>query len=122
MVVRGLAALPPCQHRSPSRSSAQMSRSIRKIAVNTGGGDAPGLNAVLRAIVLSAAERNIEVWGIRHGYRGLLDEGDRGLVCLDRQAVRGIMHVGGTILGTANRADPFHFPVERDGKLVPEDR
>ncbi len=103
-------------------SPAQMSRPIRKIAVNTGGGDAPGLNAVLRAIALAAAERGIEVWGIRHGYRGLLEGGDRGLMRLDRRAVRGIMHVGGTILGTANRGDPFHYPVERDGKLVPEDR
>jgi phosphofructokinase-like protein len=101
---------------------AQMSRPIRKIAVNTGGGDAPGLNAVLRAIALSAAERGIEVWGIRHGYRGLLEAGERGLMRLDRRAVRGIMHVGGTILGTANRGDPFHYPVERDGKIVPEDR
>jgi 6-phosphofructokinase 1 len=41
---------------------------------------------------------------------------------LDRRAVRGIMHVGGTILGTANRGDPFHYPVEREGGLVPEDR
>lgn len=100
----------------------QMSRCIRKIAVNTGGGDAPGLNAVLRAIALGAAERGIEVWGIRHGYRGLLEDGGCGLVQLDRSAVRGIMHVGGTILGTANRGDPFHYPVEKDGKLVPEDR
>jgi phosphofructokinase-like protein len=100
----------------------QMSRPIRKIAVNTGGGDAPGLNAVLRAIALGAAERGIEVWGIRHGYRGLLEGGGEGLMRLDRRAVRGIMHVGGTILGTANRGDPFHYPVERDGKLIPEDR
>jgi phosphofructokinase-like protein len=99
-----------------------MSRPIRKIAVNTGGGDAPGLNAALRAIALGAAERGIEVWGIQHGYRGLLEGGDNGLIQLDRRAVRGIMHVGGTILGTANRGDPFHYPVERDGKLVPEDR
>ncbi len=99
-----------------------MSRPIRKIAVNTGGGDAPGLNAVLRAITLGAAERGIEVWGIRHGYRGLFEGGENGLMRLDRRAVRGIMHVGGTILGTANRGDPFHYPVERDGKIVPEDR
>ena len=97
----------------------QMSRPIRKIAVNTGGGDAPGLNAVLRAIALGAAERGIEVWGIRHGYRGLLEGGGEGLMRLDRRAVRGIMHVGGTSLGTANRGEPFHYPVERDGTLIP---
>ncbi len=99
-----------------------MSRSIRKIAVNTGGGDAPGLNAVLRSIALSAAERGIEVWGIKHGYRGLLEDPRCGFMRLDREAVRGIMHVGGTILGTANRGDPFHYPVMKDGQLVPEDR
>ena len=49
-------------------------RKIRKIAINTGGGDAPGLNAVLRSVALSAIERGIEVWGIKHGYRGLLED------------------------------------------------
>ncbi|MRG97068.1 ATP-dependent 6-phosphofructokinase [Polyangium spumosum] len=97
-------------------------RKIRKIAINTGGGDAPGLNAVLRSVALSAIERGIEVWGIKHGYRGLLEDEPGGLVRLDRDAVRGIMHLGGTILGTANRGDPFHYPTEEGGKLVPKDR
>ena len=114
--------MPLAKFAMPRDSPEQMSRTIRKIAVNTGGGDAPGLNAVLRAVALSAAERGIEVWGIRHGYRGLLEGGEHGLMPLDRRAVRGIMHVGGTILGTANRGDPFHYPVERNGTLVPEDR
>ena len=43
----------------------------RKIAISTGGGDAPGLNAVIRAATLAAIERGWEIWGIRHGYRGL---------------------------------------------------
>ena len=47
-----------------------MSR-VKKIAINTGGGDAPGLNAVIRAATLAALERSWEVWGIRQGYRGL---------------------------------------------------
>jgi len=94
-----------------------------KIAISTGGGDAPGLNAVIRATTLSALDRGWEVWGIRHGYRGLIDGGDDGLMALDRARVRGIAHLGGTILGTANRGDPFHFPVpSHDGTLVPTDR
>ncbi|MDI3291502.1 ATP-dependent 6-phosphofructokinase [Polyangium sp. 15x6] len=99
-----------------------MPRTIRKIAINTGGGDAPGLNAVLRSVTLSAIERGIEVWGIKHGYRGLLEDEPGGLVRLDRDAVRGIMHLGGTILGTANRGDPFHYPTHEGDKIVPKDR
>lgn len=95
----------------------------RKIAINTGGGDAPGLNAVIRASTLAALERDWEVWGIRYGYRSLLDD-EVGLMRLDRAAVRGIAHLGGTILGTANRGDPFHFPTldPATGALVPKDR
>ncbi|MEZ4225484.1 MAG: ATP-dependent 6-phosphofructokinase [Polyangiaceae bacterium] len=91
------------------------------IAVNTGGGDAPGLNAVIRAVAISAHWRGWRVLGIRHGYRGLIEGDPSGVVTLDRDAVRGITHLGGTILGTANRGDPFHFPVMSDGKLVPMD-
>jgi len=94
--------------------------SIRKIAISTGGGDAPGLNAVIRSVTLSAIERGWEVWGIRHGYRGLLDPSPGGLIRLDRAQVRGIMHTGGTILGTANRGNPFAYPVYVEGKPTPE--
>ncbi|MEZ4302077.1 MAG: ATP-dependent 6-phosphofructokinase [Polyangiaceae bacterium] len=99
-------------------------RKMRKIAINTGGGDAPGLNAVIRAATLAAIEHGYEVWGIRHGYRGLLDPEPGGLVQLDRDRVRGIVHLGGTILGTVNRGDPFHYPTKVEGsdKLVPVDR
>lgn len=94
---------------------------IRRIAINTGGGDAPGLNAVIRAVAISAHNRGWEVLGIRYGYRGLLDEPD-GIVALDRNSVRGIHHLGGTILGSTNRGDPFNYPVLRpDGKLEPTD-
>lgn len=93
---------------------------IRRIAVNTGGGDAPGLNAVIRAVAISGMSRGWEVLGIRHGYRGLLDEPD-GVVSLDRNSVRGIHHLGGTILGSTNRGDPFHYPVMQNGELLPTD-
>jgi 6-phosphofructokinase 1 len=97
---------------------------VRKIAINTGGGDAPGLNAVIRAATLAALELGIEVWGIGHGYRGLLEDEPGGLVQLDRERVRGIMHLGGTILGTANRGNPFAYPTRVAGStdLVPVDR
>lgn len=94
-------------------------KKTRKIAINTGGGDAPGLNAVIRAATLAAIEAGFEVWGIRNGYRGLLEPSAGGLVRLDRERVRGIHHLGGTILGTANRGDPFHFPTVVPGSDIP---
>lgn len=98
-----------------------MSQEIRRIAVNTGGGDAPGLNAVIRAVTLSAANYGWEVYGIRKGYGGLL--GDEDLVRLDREAVRGITHLGGTILGTTNRGNPFEWPAPQpDGSVIAKDR
>lgn len=91
-------------------------KKIRRIAINTGGGDAPGLNAVIRAATLAAIERGWEVYGIRHGYRGLLDTDQ--LMTLTRSSVRGITHLGGTILGTANKGNPFEYPVKSaDGSV-----
>jgi 6-phosphofructokinase 1 len=80
-----------------------------RIAISTGGGDAPGLNAVIRAIVLSAHTRGWQTYGIRRGYGGLL--GDDGVMTLTRDKVRGITHLGGTILGTTNRGNPFRWAV-----------
>jgi ATP-dependent phosphofructokinase / diphosphate-dependent phosphofructokinase len=94
---------------------------MKRIAINTGGGDAPGLNGVIRAATLGAINRGWEVIGVREGYGGLIDPSGDGLVRLDREAVRGIAHIGGTILGTTNRGDPFNYPVERDGEKVPMD-
>ena len=71
-----------------------------KIAINTGGGDAPGLNAVIRAVVLSATTLGWTVYGIRRGYQGLFEED--GVVDLTRDSVRGITHLGGTILVDCN--------------------
>jgi 6-phosphofructokinase 1 len=99
---------------------------IRSIAISTGGGDAPGLNAVIRATVLAAEIRGWECWGIRDGYHGLLAPeryaGD-GVVRLTRASVSGIGHLGGTILGTTNRGDPLHYPVRQpDGTFREVDR
>ncbi|HWH51012.1 MAG TPA: ATP-dependent 6-phosphofructokinase [Gemmatimonadaceae bacterium] len=92
-----------------------------KIAISTGGGDAPGLNAVIRAAVLSAINRGWEVLGIKRGFAGLM--GDDEVIPLTRETVRGIAHLGGTILRTTNRGNPFHYPRKlADGQIVEEDR
>src|SRR3954451_17160639 len=82
-----------------------------RIAISTGGGDAPGLNAVIRAVVLSAHGRGWKSYGIQRGYEGLLSF--NGVVPLGLAEVRGITHLGGTILGTTNRGNPFRY-VTRD--------
>ena len=92
-----------------------------RIALSTGGGDAPGLNAVIRAAVLGAIGRGWEVLGIKRGFAGLLGEDD--VVSLTRQSVRGIGHLGGTILRTTNRGNPFSWPRKRaDGTFEEVDR
>jgi len=92
-----------------------------RIALSTGGGDAPGLNAVIRAAVLSATDRGWHVLGVKKGYAGLL--GDDEVVPLTRDVVRGIGHLGGTILRTTNRGNPFSYPVKQpDGTLKEVDR
>src|SRR4051812_1076594 len=84
-----------------------------RIAISTGGGDAPGLNAVIRAVVLSAHHRGWRAYGIQRGYEGLLSFNGAGPLVL--AAVRGLNHLGGTILGTTNHGNPFRY-VMRDGQ------
>src|SRR5918912_1763479 len=92
-----------------------------RIAISTGGGDAPGLNAVIRAFVLSAHYRGWKSYGIQRGYEGLLSFD--GVVPLGLAQVRGITHLGGTILGTTNRGNPFHYiSRDEDGKEREIDR
>jgi phosphofructokinase-like protein len=99
---------------------------VRRIAINTGGGDAPGLNAVIRAATLAALHEGWEVLGIRRGYMGLLEgtvDGEAGVFPLTAQAVRGITHLGGTILGTTTRGNPFGLEVRQpDGTWGKVDR
>ncbi|MCX7174220.1 MAG: ATP-dependent 6-phosphofructokinase [Proteobacteria bacterium] len=103
-----------------------MTSPIRRIAICTGGGDAPGLNAVIRAVVIAAANRGWESYGIHEGFNGILfperyPEG--GVYRLTRKTVRGIGHLGGTILGTTNKGNPLHFPVQMpDGTTRDVDR
>ena len=89
---------------------------LNRIGVLTGGGDCPGLNAVIRAVVKTAIhEYSWEVYGIENGFEGLIQPGMvRPLTFAD---VRGILPRGGTILGTTNRADPFHYEVESGGEV-----
>jgi ATP-dependent phosphofructokinase / diphosphate-dependent phosphofructokinase len=92
-----------------------------KIALCTGGGDAPGLNAVIRGAVLSAINRGWQCVGVRRGFSGLL--GEDLMVPLGVNEVRGITHLGGTILGTTNRRDPFRWREQRpDGTWAERDR
>lgn len=96
-------------------------RPIRCIGVSTGGGDAPGLNAVIRTVTLCAIQRGWEVYGIKRGLEGLFDT--REILPLTREAVRGIGHLPGTILGTTNRGNPFAYPVPQgDGTFEKVDR
>lgn len=93
---------------------------MKRIGILTGGGDAPGLNAVIRAVVKSAIHHGeYEVLGIRDGFEGCLSP--EGVVELTRAEIRGILPRGGTILGAANRGNPFARQVVRDGKEVIED-
>jgi 6-phosphofructokinase 1 len=92
-----------------------------RIAISTGGGDAPGLNAVIRSAVLSAISRGWDVLGICRGYYGLLGEDE--IIPLTRESVRGIAHMGGTILRTTNRGNPFDYPIQQaDGSWSRVDR
>lgn len=87
---------------------------MKRIAINTGGGDAPGLNAVIHGAVHAAIAKGWEIFGVRDGFEGLLapkQYPDGGIIRLDRTTVRNISHLGGTILGTTNRGNPLKYPM-----------
>ncbi len=97
---------------------------IKRIGVMTGGGDCPGLNAVIRAVVLTAHSKGWEVLGIEDATSGLIDldyKSPHGNRWLQPRDVQDILERGGTILGTSNKSDPFQFVVERDGEQVETD-
>lgn len=84
--------------------------SLARIGILTGGGDCPGLNAVIRSVAKPAMRvLNSNVVGILDGFEGLVEGRMRELSNMD---VSGIINLGGTILGTSNKGDPFHFPIE----------
>lgn len=100
----------------------------KTIAISTGGGDAPGLNAVIRSAVLSAHQKGWKCIGIRNGFNGLLSPEmfhsvGGGTFELTPESVRGITHLGGTILGSTNKGNPLHFPIkQQDGSIGEIDR
>lgn len=98
-----------------------MSSAPSRIGILTGGGDCPGLNAVIRAVVKEALFHDIGVVGFEDGFLGLIE--DRARV-LNNDDVSNILTQGGTILGSSNKADPSRYPVgqDGDGKWLYEDR
>ena len=92
---------------------------VRRIGVLTGGGDCPGLNAVIRGVTKPAQDYGMTVLGILDGFEGFV-EGKA--VELGNKDVSGILSQGGTILGSSNKGDPFHWSVEKEGKIEIVDR
>ena len=87
----------------------------KRIAILTGGGDCPGINAVIRAVAKKAIlEHGMEVIGIEDGYHGLVNNRHRRLVYDD---VSGILTLGGTILGTSKIANPYRYPIGKNKSL-----
>lgn len=97
-----------------------MSRSkIKRIGILTGGGDCPGLNAVIRGVAKPAHDLGLSVLGILDGFEGLVE--GKAIELYNRD-VSGILAKGGTILGSSNKGDPFHWPEEVNGKIKIMDR
>jgi 6-phosphofructokinase 1 len=92
----------------------KIKKSIRRIGILTGGGDCPGLNAVIRGVTKPAEDYGMTVFGILDGFEGLVEGKAKELTNHD---VSGILARGGTILGSSNKGDPFHWPVEKEGKI-----
>ncbi|MGA8264647.1 MAG: ATP-dependent 6-phosphofructokinase, partial [Ignavibacteriaceae bacterium] len=87
---------------------------IKRIGLLTGGGDCPGLNAVIRGVTKPAQDYGMTVYGIIDGFEGLVEGRANEL---RNEDVSGILSRGGTILGSSNKGDPFHWPVENNGKI-----
>lgn len=91
---------------------------IKKVGILTNGGDCPGLNAVIRAIVKTSTLKGIECYGYIEGYRGLLAN---NYIKLTGENVSGILNKGGTIIGSSNNINVFNYKTEEDGKVVYKD-
>jgi 6-phosphofructokinase 1 len=96
-----------------------LSKKINRIGIITGGGDCPGLNAVIRGVTKPAQDYGLNVFGILDGFEGLVEGKAREL---NNQDVSGILARGGTILGSSNKGDPFHWPVMKDGQIEVTDK
>ncbi len=95
-----------------------MGKKLKRIGIMTGGGDCPGLNAVIRAVAKPALRAGLEVIGIEDGYLGLIQDRLRKLSFTD---LSNILTVGGTILGSCNKANPASFAVPEGEKWVKRD-
>lgn len=96
-----------------------MAEKIKKIALLTGGGDCPGLNAVIRAVTRTAIlDFGYEVVGYKYGYRGLYNN---DYIPLTVDTTSGILHRGGTILYSSNKDNLFDYQIEEDGVTVKKD-
>ncbi len=91
---------------------------MKTIAVLTGGGDCPGLNAVIRAVYKTAHSNGIMVYGVKNGFKGLVDN---DLSLLGPENISGILPRGGTILGTTNRDNPFRYQCIDNEEIVYKD-
>jgi len=98
---------------------AQVKGKLKRIGILTGGGDCPGLNAVIRGVSKPALDYGLQVFGINDGFEGLVEGKGQQLYNKD---VSGILSLGGTILGSSNKGDPFHWPEEVEGKIKIVDR
>lgn len=93
-----------------------MESKVKKVAILTNGGDAPGLNAVIRAIVKTARTHGVECYGFIEGYKGLLNN---EYVKLDLQGnASGLLTKGGTIIGTSNATNVFNYKVVNEDGTV----
>jgi 6-phosphofructokinase 1 len=94
-------------------------KQIKRIGILTGGGDCPGLNAVIRGVTKPALDHGLKVFGILDGFEGLVT--GKGIELYDKD-VSGILSRGGTILGSSNKGDPFHWPEEANNKIKITDK
>ncbi len=106
------------QKRNTDREGKEEQRMKRRIGILSAGGDCPGINAVIRAAAKTAMAHGVEVIGFLGGYGGLVEGAYR---VLDATAISGLLHRGGTILGSNNRYNPMRYPVVEDGRTVYKD-
>ncbi len=92
---------------------------VKRIGILTGGGDCPGLNAVIRGVTKPAQDYGMTVFGIQDGFEGLVEGRAKELKNDD---VSGILARGGTILGSSNKGDPFHWPIQKGNEIEITDK
>ncbi|MBW1759773.1 MAG: ATP-dependent 6-phosphofructokinase [Deltaproteobacteria bacterium] len=109
--------MPGTKNKSRSKPAG---KHTKRLGILTGGGDCPGLNAAIRATVKTALNSGWRVYGIKGGFAGLLDP-KKHIISLGPDDIKGIIHIGGTILGTTNRGNPFAFPVKVGDEWVEKD-